>query len=271
MLTLITSLNADLYQRYGQRMLDSFARMSKDVRLIVVFEGDIPPALAGPSDLIRVVKLESEDFDRFHLFFGNLYEAHGLKVEQRREPNGKIRLQLVSDFRFHLVRFSFKIFSIDIGRKLVPEGEKFAWIDADVNCLTPVSAADLAPFLPEGEQIMSYLGRTRHPPDNPYSECGFLGFNPASAQLDAFLNRMKSLYTTGEAFRFREWHDSWLWDEVRKEFEAKGFQFKNISGDAMHLEHPFVNCGLGKFFDHLKGTKRKERGRSFEQDYSENN
>ncbi len=79
---------------------------------------------------------------------------------------------------------------------------------------------------------------------------------------------MKALYLTGEAFRFQEWHDSWLWDEVRKEFEAKGFAFKNISGKAAHLEHPFINCGLGVYFDHLKGPQRKQAGKSFDQDYA---
>ena len=62
----------------------------------------------------------------------------------------------------------------------------------------------------------------------------------------------------------KEWHDSWIWDEVRKEFEVQGVHFKNISGNAVHLEHPFINCGLGEYFDHLKGPERKKIGKSMD-------
>jgi hypothetical protein len=79
---------------------------------------------------------------------------------------------------------------------------------------------------------------------------------------------MKALYLPGEAFRFLHWHDSWLWDEVRKEYEAKGFAFKNLSGSFSHLEHPFIKCGLGVYFDHLKGPERKKAGKSSDQDYA---
>jgi hypothetical protein len=58
-----------------------------------------------------------------------------------------------------------------------------------------------------------------------------------------------------------------VWDEVRKEFEAHGVHFKNISGKAVHLEHPFINCGLGEYFDHLKGPERKKMGKSLDSDY----
>lgn len=267
MTTLITSLNIKLYEEYGQRMIEGFARLSRDVKLIVVFEGAIPahvPRVSGP---VSVVELKSEEFDRFRLFFGKLNEAHGLQLMERPQPNGELLLEPVWDYRFNLFRFAFKIFSIDIARRMMPADEMFGWLDADVACLKSFSSEDLLPFFPDQTEVMSYLGRTHFPPENPYSECGFLGFNPANGQVTNFLNRMKALYTTGEAFRFQEWHDSWLWDEVRKEFEAQGFRFKNISGAASHLEHPFINCGLGTFFDHLKGPERKQTGKSFDEDY----
>ena len=53
------------------------------------------------------------------------------------------------------------------------------------------------------------------------------------------------------------------------EFEAQNVIFKNISGDASVLEHPFINCGLGKYFDHLKGPQRKQIGHSFIKDYKD--
>ena len=114
---------------------------------------------------------------------------------------------------------------------------------------------------------MSYLGRDSFPKNNPYSECGFLGFNLKHKNFNNFLDRMIEIYITGEIFSFQEWHDSWIWDKVREEFEAEKISFKNISGNFSHVEHPFVNCGLQKFFDHLKGPDRKKKGQSFDQDF----
>ena len=114
---------------------------------------------------------------------------------------------------------------------------------------------------------MSYLGRNSFPTNNPYSECGFLGFNLNHEHYKDFLERMTEIYLSGEIFSYQEWHDSWIWDRAREEFQEKKIRFKNISGKFFNTEHPFVNCGLQEFFDHLKGPERKKRGKSFDSDY----
>ena len=78
---------------------------------------------------------------------------------------------------------------------------------------------------------------------------------------------MIEIYLSGEIFSLKEWHDSWIWDHVRREFEKSNIVFKNLSGEKFEqLEHPFVNCNLGKYFDHLKGP-RKSAGYSPKEDY----
>ena len=55
--------------------------------------------------------------------------------------------------------------------------------------------------------------------------------------------------------------------KLEKSLKKKNINFKNISGPIFEkLEHPFVNCNLGKFFDHLKGD-RKKTGFSHKEDY----
>jgi hypothetical protein len=81
------------------------------------------------------------------------------------------------------------------------------------------------------------------------------------------LNRVALIYRDGEIFTFEQWHDSWIWDQVRAEYERLDINFKNISGAATITDHPFINCELGHFFDHLKGPERKKLGKSFEEDY----
>ena len=76
------------------------------------------------------------------------------------------------------------------------------------------------------------------------------------------------MYETGEIFSIEQWHDSFIWDWVRVEFERKiNAKFKDISGDARSKEHVYINTKLNKYFDHLKGFKRKQDGSSSEDDY----
>ena len=264
MINFITSLNSELYKIYGKNFFESYERFaSDDINLIVVFEGELPEQLPQKFKKIQFIEFNSTIHNQFISYFGHLLEAHGLRIQQN-DPNA---FHLHWDYRFNAIRFSFKIFAIDIARKLMDKNAFFAWIDADIKCLKKFTSRDLNQFMPDERSLMSYLGRSHFPPNNPYSECGFLGFNSNHPQIDNFIDRMVDIYKTGEIFSKKEWHDSWIWDEVRKEFEVQGVHFKNISGNAVHLEHPFINCGLGEYFDHLKGPERKKIGKSLDSDY----
>lgn len=266
MVTLVTSLNKRLYEQYGRAMIGSFEACSSDVKLIVVFEGEQPADLAQTGRSHTVTPIESDDYHRFHARFDNDPKANG-KFTAQVEKNGQMVTVPAVSYRFDLVQYSFKIFALETARTLMAADEPFGWLDADVLCLRPFSSADLLPLFPAADELMSYVGRTHFPPRGPHSECGFLGFNPSHPRTTAFLERMKALYMTGEAMTLREWHDSWLWDEVRREFEKDGVRFKDLSGPHAALDHPFIHTGLGQFFDHLKGPARKAAGRSSSADY----
>ena len=243
--------------------------MSKDCTLIVAFEGPLPKNLDKELQKVSFYELDSKNHRFFLEKFGKLSEANGFKIVQTKNILGQSKYKVIKHMKYDLVRFSFKIFSIDFILTKIENAANIAWIDADTVCLKPFFYNDLLPFFPKqsSNEIMSYLGRTHYPKDNPYSECGFLGFNLKSPFTQKYLNRMKDLYMSGEAFRYTEWHDSWLWDQTRNEFEQKGFQFRDISGQFSNLEHPFVNSGLGEFFDHLKGDRRKALGKSLIDDF----
>mgnify|MGYP000007483937 CR=1 FL=1 len=73
MVTLVTSLNAALYQEYGRAMIESFEACSRDVPLLIVFEGDIPADLAAGGRRFSVTPIEGEDYRRFRERFDNLF------------------------------------------------------------------------------------------------------------------------------------------------------------------------------------------------------
>lgn len=264
-LEVVTSLNAALLNEYGARAFSEFDHYADDViRLNVIFEGKVPDNL--PSyNRVRFIEFDSSGHREFLRKFGHLHEANGLRIRFF-EEGGQRRVNLVRDFRFNAVRFSFKIFSIKQVITHISSARHLAWLDADIRVLRSFGIAELSEFLPDEHQLMSYLGRTNFPKPNAYSEAGWLGFNMVHPDIQKFLEFVSNQYVSGEIFSQKEWHDSWLWDVARDNFENQGVRFKNISGVAAYLEHPFVNCGLGKYFDHLKGPERKKQGKSFERD-----
>ena len=102
---------------------------------------------------------------------------------------------------------------------------------------------------------MTYLGRGKQ-----YSECGFLYFNTRHKDTVSYALRMKELYDTNGLYNLKEVHDSYIWDYVRKEFEAKGTQNFDIGDD--RVGHVQARSILGPVYDHIKGPKRKKLMRS---------
>jgi len=259
---MITSFNEILFEKYGKRMVEEFSEMSDGtVTLAVIYEGEKIPNLSLKNVVFTCFShIGHHDFIRK---FGHLHEARGIRITLH--LNNQINIS--QNFKFDAVRFSFKIFSLLQALELFKPSGYFAWIDADIRCLKEFSSKDLLKFFPEDNQLMSYLGRDNYPPDSPYSECGFLGFNSKHPKTLEFLNRIAEIYQNGEIFSHEQWHDSWIWDQTRIEFESRAVEFKNISGAASSTDHPFINTDLGIFFDHLKGPTRKEIGQSFIKDY----
>jgi len=268
MITLVTTFNKSLYSSYAYRLIESFKKYAaNDCNLLIIYEGDPQELKTIENNKITLKPFSSEAHKKFVQYFGKLNEARGYKITKITTAYLGNQLTVIQDFRFDAIRFSFKIFSIIQGIEYVEKKTNYVWIDADVVCLKEFSEKNLLKFLPDNNQLMSYLGRNQFPLPNPYSECGYLGFNLSHPSLGEFLERMKSLYVTGEIFTHVEWHDSWLWDQIRFEYENKGIEFKNLTKNILDTDHPFINCGLGEYFDHLKGPSRKVLGKSFNEDY----
>ncbi len=261
----VSTMNKKLYDQYGKRFIEEFINFaSDDLKLFIVFEGECPKEILNIKSNIFVIPFLSQKHHLFIKYFGKLYEANGLKVKQFIE-NGQTKLNVSNDYHFNSIKFSFKPFSIHQVLDYIPEDlDYLIWTDADLRCKKKFNEESLYTFLPEEEFLMSYLGRKK-----PwYSECGFLGFNLRHKNFRDYINRMIEIYTSGEIFSLEQWHDSWIWDHVRNEFEEdRKINFKNISGKGYELDHPFINCGLEEFFDHLKGPLRKQEGKSFADDY----
>ena len=105
--------------------------------------------------------------------FGHLKEANGFKFEEKIIDN-KLHFQVHGpDFRWNAIKFSYKVFSVYLASKINSISNKFCWIDADTILMRALSEEDLLKFLPNDDELMTYLGRSQFPPDYPHSETGF--------------------------------------------------------------------------------------------------
>lgn len=260
---LITSLNFETYHQYGRRFLLEFEKnTSEDLKLYVYFVG-AKPNEAENSKKIFFFNFENKLHQEFLNKYKKFYEANGLRVNINIKGTDKI-ISLKVDQRFNAFKYSIRPFTIlaclnDISN----ETTNLIWIDSDLRCKKFFSSNDLNELLPDNNQILSYIGGNL---DN--SDFGFMAFNIKHKRFNEFLQKVLSNYITGKIFSYPEWHDTFLWEITIKEFLNLDVSvIKNLVANPDINGHLYLKTKMGEFFDHLKGKKRKELGRSSEEDY----
>ena len=123
-------------------------------------------------------------------------------------------------------------------------------MDGDTVCHSVVSLADLDRLCP-ADQDLCFLGRK-----GKYSECGLYAMNLARPDTKTFLQRFQRMYDDAEngIFTLDEWHDSYVFDAVRKQCALKELDWSShlITGEG----HPLINSEWGAYLDHLKGARK---------------
>ena len=130
----------------------------------------------------------------------------------------KDKKKYTDDFRFNVFRFAHKVYAI--AKALHDVKTKYLiWLDADIKTYKKIPKSFLETLVNE-EAYMSYLGRENVSIEHlNYSECGFLIFNTEHLIHSTFWKNMMKMYDGGELFLDKEWHDSYIFDVVRKQLE----------------------------------------------------
>ena len=250
----VTSFSAAGWAQYGRRFVETFCRFW-------------PPevALVCYSEHAESIRAEFEDaagaraqVDLHDLYYVNhrlrgLVERHGYNAlahgrEQRDGQRGWTPKKIADgyNFRYDAVRFAHKVFAIESAWCRIRFDARLFWVDADVITFAPVPATLFDELLPVGAAL-ACLDRGEY-----HSECGFVGYNLRHPEACAFIVAFAELYASGEIFQLQEWHDSWVFDWLRRK---KGTPTHAIPHQS--LRHPFVNSALGACMDHLKGDRKK--------------
>lgn len=222
----ITSFNEKIYNDYAHRFLSTYN---------------------WPFDLIIYTelkfKIENKKFELIELE----QESKNFVERNKHRP--------VKDFFVDGVRFSYKVYSV-IQASLKKEYDILIWVDADSVFYKPLTLDFIKTNLYKEDRMMTHLGRGEH-----YSECGFLLWNLNHKDTQDYFKEMKNMYNNDLIYNEREYHDSYIWDIVRKKFEKERGTMNTDIGDKK-IGHVQARSILGTLYDHTKGPKRKAAGKS---------
>lgn len=238
-LHVVTTTNAAGWKETGRRMAQSFlSQWAGDSKLTVYAEG-FDPDIEG----IEVRRLPAW-LDEFKAKHKDNPAAHGL-------IGGR-----PYSYTHDCVKFAHKVAALTDFAEPISDGF-VVWLDADTYTHAPVLPRWLELLFPEPAYI-AWLDRYHSHP-----ECGLVMFRAAHPYHANFMQAFRNLYTSGEVFRLRETHDSYVLQHLvtAKVADRKIPPPASLSGAAVRTSHPFVNGPLGIAMDHMKGP-RKQMGKT---------
>lgn len=243
-------------------MIESCDRhLPGDVALWVYAEGFTPEIHS--ERVIAVDLLQScPDLVAFKERHGDNLRARGEERRGKRpwvrvkwnRPNSrlpKVKLKWIDwgiGYRWDAVRFSHKCFAIFDAAKR-SGADVLCWMDADIVVFQDIPRSFIEGLVP----LDCLLGFLKRP---GCSECGLVAYNLRHPAINEFLAAFQALYTQDALFREREYHDSWLFDVVRRRFEKRRHKTHDIAGGlGQRAGHVFINSPLGRYMDHMKGGR----------------
>lgn len=261
-ISVVTTFHKLGYEQYGKRMIVSFLKNWPASVKIYAFAEDCAVEETAPNLIKKDLHGSSPELVAFKERWRSVPKANG---DVSTDPVRSKRKDAGKGFKWNAVRFAHKVYSIFACAKEC-ETEWLMWMDADTYCHSPITEKDLYRMLP-GKKDLCYLGRK-----GKYSECGLYAMNLTSPATSMFLKEFQRVYDDAEnngIFQMEEWHDSFVFDEVRKRFT--NLNEHNWSGGLGDIRptpgmstgegHPLINCEWGAYLDHLKGG-RKQLGKS---------
>ncbi|TBA16096.1 hypothetical protein [Rhizobium ruizarguesonis] len=162
------------------------------------------------------------------------------------------RYRRFRDFHWDAVRFSHKVAAVCHAARTI-DADVLIWLDGDILTHAPVTIADLDALAPVGDEWISWLDRA-----SMYPECGFYMINRRHENHLRLIAAFEDMYVDDALYGLAEYHDSYVLQQV---VEREGAVAKSLSGAGRATTHPLINGPLGRWFDHLKGSRKRE-GRS---------
>lgn len=252
----VTSFGSEYYERVAQYTLPLLIKATKHYQLFAYYENEFHlTANISPQHALY--------FNLFHCsneLVKFLMQTKGDKLKEGFLYDDKQAAvwhpkQIEAGYNYRLNAFLFcrKWFALQHALHYLQKlYEEFVivWMDADIlmyDYLTNFERHIRDAF--HGEQQIAYLAR-----DDSHSECGFMIFKSGSMAHDV-ISRVCEMYVTHNVFNEREWHDSYIFDVVRRSYKQKYFA---RLAESTYTEDVFSKCFLAGYASHLKGRLKKD-------------
>lgn len=239
-----TTFPDDSWNVYSKRMLESFiANWPVEVPILVQTD----TATLAPE--INKILRESDGLK------SGWEPDHKAFVERNK---GKDDPQ---DYRKQAVKFCHKVFAIKFALESIKKAKAdkapdaprhLIWLDADVITTRKVTPDDIIKCLPKEGDAVSYMGRK----DWQHSECGWLAFDLENGG-DTYIDLIYDQYVTDAVFAKTQWHDSWIFDLIRKDNEVCGRKATNLTATATGME-VWPQSPMASWSRHYKGQAAKQ-------------
>lgn len=260
-LSVVTTFHQKGLEQYGQRMINTFSQTWPEEVELHIYPEKCNPSIPDRKNIF-VTDLDTvSSLTEFKQRWKDVPKANG---DVSDDPKRSKRRDSGKGFKWDAVRFAHKVYSIfDCANKV--DSDFLLWMDADTICHSPIRMNRLEHLIPLDKDLC-YLGR-----EGKYSECGLYAMNLKSKMTRKFLDEFQRVYDDAERgiFLMDEWHDSFVFDVVRKRFPKLRLlswsqhlsDLRPRPGFSKGEGHPLINSDWGAYLDHLKG-ERKELGKS---------
>jgi hypothetical protein len=163
-------------------------------------------------------------------------------------------------YLWNAVKFSYKVSCVTHAVKTYNDYDYVIWIDDDTYTFRDIPIEFIESICPD-DTLVTYLGRERSIKDNKYPECGLVCYNIKHPLIQNFVTDWGNLYTSANIFDLLEWHDSYVFWHMTKEYRQKHNVKVNDIGYAKGVRghHVFVNSELGQYIDHFKGDRKTSK------------
>ena len=138
----------------------------------------------------------------------------------------KHKEKYTDDFRLNAFRFAYKVYAINKAIKS-KNSDYFIWLDSDIKTHKKIPLSFLESLISEN-CYLSYLVEVEKINLSDILSGGFLIFNTNHPIHSTFWELMMEMYNGGKLFYEKEWHDSYIFDQVRKKLE-KERQVSNLT------------------------------------------
>lgn len=258
----ISSFNQDGYNLYGREFIKSFVKnWPKEVDLHLFVGDDIThDTIKEILDISNKIQIDPLSFHQLSDFIRRSTRVWITQAGRKCDARGRIYTndEVKYSIKYDAVKFAYKTFAIINGTKTT-DYDVVLWLDADTITHSQITMDTLKSWL-DLDVYTRYLGREQNPKPQ-YPECGFVQYNVKHPIHKEFMSTWLSYYVNDRVYELDEWHDSWVYDHIRRDLNVPSRSWTEHMPNA--TTHPFVQV-FGKWMDHKKGPRKHSRTQTHE-------